>query len=144
MTWLDELDWLVDPWQQLERLRQETNRLFRGLLDRGPEFPAVNVSGSDDEVVVTADLPGVDPGKIDVEVSDQTLTIRGERREPELPKDSRYLFRERGHGRFERTILLPYEVDAERVESHYRDGVLSIRLPRHEKSKPRKIPVKAE
>jgi len=144
MTWLDEFDWLVDPWQQAERLRREMNRLFRGLYDRGPEFPALNVTVSSDQIVVTADLPGVDPERIDVEVTDSTLSIRGERPEPRLEGDATYLFRERGYGRFQRTILLPFEVDPERIESHYRDGVLRVSLPRHERSKPRKIAVKTQ
>lgn len=142
MTWIDEFDWLVDPWQEIERMRREMNRLFRGYASEGPEFPAISIVADEDKAQLIADIPGVDPEKLDVEVSESALTISGERPEPQIGEKASYVFRERGYGRFRRNILLPFEVDSSKVESIYRNGVLSITLPRAAKSKPRKVEIK--
>ena len=105
------------------------------------EYPLMNVWAGADELVVTSELPGIDPGKIDVSVSGDTLTISGER-EMENSKDDRsWLRRERLSGSFTRSLKLPYHIDAAKVRAEYSLGVLKLLLPRVEEEKPRKIVV---
>jgi HSP20 family protein len=93
-------------------------------------------------VVVTAELPGVDPSKLEINAMRDTLSIRGERLPEEGGPERSWHRRERGTGRFSRTIELPYAIDAESVEAACRDGVLRITLRRPEEEKPRRIEVR--
>lgn len=129
------------PYQELERMQREINRLFSGQRGRYTEYPAVNVWSSDDDVVVTAEVPGVDPADINLSVVRDTLTLEGERKPLELKDGETFDRRERGYGRFSRSIRLPFEVENEKVSAEARDGVLRVTLPRKEETKPRKIEV---
>ena len=134
--------WDWEPWSELRHLRREVNRLFEGVTSRGTgEFPAVNVWRSDEGVVVTAEMPGIDPNDLDISTMGSTLTIRGTRQPEELNQGETYHRRERGHGRFVRTIQLPYDVDADKVEAGHQKGVLRLTLPRAEADKPKKIAI---
>lgn len=133
-------------WREMERLRREMNRLFEGSvtggLRRATGFPAMNVWTKDDGLIVTAEIPGVDIKDIDISVMNDTLTVSGQRTPDEVGEGVRYHRRERGYGRFGRSVQLPYPVEADNVEATFKDGVLSIALPRAEEDKPRKISVK--
>jgi len=121
------------------------NRLFDGY-DGGTalsRFPAMNVWGNHENVVVTAELPGMDAGDIDINVVNNQLTIKGERK-AEMPADGAVCHRsERGTGGFVRTVRLPFAVEGDRVSARYEKGVLTITLPRHEATKPKRIEIKA-
>jgi HSP20 family protein len=133
-------------WREMERLRREMNRLFEtgsfGGLRRAPSFPAMNVWTSEDGLIVTAEIPGVEIGDIEISVMNETLTLSGQRTPDEVGEGVRYHRRERGYGRFTRSLQLPYPVNAENVEATFKNGVLYITLPRAEEDKPRKITVK--
>ncbi len=133
-------------WRDMERLRREMNRLFEtsryGGLRRAPSFPAMNVWTSENGLIVTAEIPGVQIGDIEISVMNETLTVSGQRTPDEVGEGVRYHRRERGYGRFTRSLQLPYPVEAENVEATFRNGVLHITLPRAEEDKPRKITVK--
>ncbi|MEW5957464.1 MAG: Hsp20/alpha crystallin family protein [Chloroflexota bacterium] len=135
-------------WREQDRLRRELDRLFAGFFE-GPRiqapasYPAMNVWTSNDGVVLTAELPGVEPDDIDISVVGDTVTVSGSRRAPELRENERYHRRERGFGRFTRTFQLPCQVDADKVEAVFSNGVLHISLPRAEDDKPKKISIKA-
>jgi HSP20 family protein len=133
-------------WREMERLRREMNRLFEassfGGLRRAPSFPAMNAWSAEDGLVVTAEIPGVEIGDIEISVMNETLTLSGRRTPDEVGEGVRYHRRERGHGRFTRSLQLPYPVDADNVEATFKNGVLYIALPRAEEDKPRKITVK--
>jgi HSP20 family protein len=123
------------------------NRAFAGSLsDFGPRvapsYPAVNVWTNEDGAVISAELPGLTPEDIDISVVGKTLTLSGERKAEELGEGDRYHRRERGQGKFTRTVELPFTVEAEKVEALFDKGVLQISLPRAEADKPRKILVK--
>jgi len=127
-------------------VKEEFARLFgRGnpFAAAGPEaLPLVNVWEDDNALFVEADLPGIDPEKLDVTVMEgNELTIRGERKAPEF-KGAAWVRHERPAGQFVRVIGLPALVNAEKVEAKYEDGVLRLTLPKHEAAKPRKIEVK--
>jgi HSP20 family protein len=131
------------PWRELERMRRRMRRMLGELGGPaiGAPFPAVNILSDDDKAVVTAEIPGMKPEDLDVSVENDVLTIRGSREPEELEEGDRYRRRERGRGRFSRSVSLPFAVEAEGVEATYRNGVLRVTLPRSESSKPRKVEV---
>lgn len=133
-------------WQDLDRLQQEMSRIFEpsGLRRAAAgEFPAVNVWANDDNAVVTAELPGINPKDLEVTVKNDTVTLRGSRRDDELKKGEEYLRRERGTGTFVRTFSLPFHVNGDKVTAQYRMGILQLTLPRAEADKPKRISVSA-
>lgn len=132
-------------WQEMERLRQDMNRLFESSRprSRAARFPAINVWSNDLEgVIVSAELPGVSPEALDISVTADTLTINGSRLPEDLPEGAQYHRRERYCDEFSRTVQLPYTVDTNQVEASAENGILTITLPRAEAEKPRQIEVK--
>lgn len=134
-------------WREVERLRHDMNRLF----DRSGRFapnvatgyPAMNMWTNNDGVIVTAELPGIDPEELDISVRGNVLSVKGVRHAPTLEEGASYHRRERGHGDFQRLFQLPFQVDASGVEAFYENGMLRITLPRAEADKPRKISIVA-
>ena len=135
----------MDPLHEMQRLQGEMNRVFSGLgQPLNPEVPPVNAWVGESDVVVTAELPGVDPSKVDVSVVGDTLTISGARQAEALKEGESYHRQERSHGRFTRSLQLPFHVEADKVEAKYERGILRVTLPRAEADKPRKVSVKSE
>ena len=93
--------------------------------------------------LITAEMPGVHPEDINIDVIADALSISGERKPDEVAKDANYHRRERSYGSFSRTIQLPFMVDTNKVEANFKNGVLMINLPRAEADKPKKITVKS-
>jgi HSP20 family protein len=140
-----------DPWSQLDTLQREMNRLFdrwggdgnRGA-SPGGDYPAVNVWEEADTVTVEAELPGVTQGNLEIYVTGgNQLTIKGQR-QPPVPEKGVWHRQERGHGSFVRVLTLPFEVNRDKVEARLENGVLMVKLAKHEAAKPRKITVKGE
>lgn len=137
----------MPPWREMDRLRREVDRLAAGWPTGSwrnvvPSYPAMNVWTNEDAAVVTAELPGVSPKDIEISVQNDTLTLRGCRQPRDLEEGETYHRRERGCGRFARTLQLPFQVEPEGVEATFERGVLHISLPRAEADKPKKITVK--
>lgn len=134
-------------WDEMERLQQEMGRVYRGLYPRryrvAPAFPAMNVWSNDERLLVTAEVPGINPKDIDVTVIEDTLTVSGERNPDQVGEEAHFLRQERGCGKFTRSLQLPFAVEAAKVEASFKNGVLNISLPRKEDDKPKKIKVKA-
>lgn len=137
------------PWlRQMRNLRSEMNRLFRDSGDWGfsfdlATFPPLNAWEQDDAFVVEAELPGVDMKDLEIYVTGQNqLTIKGERGNGAPAKAVQHR-QERSFGKFVRSLSLPAPVDQNKVEAKLEHGILTIRLPKHEGAKPRKIEVKA-
>lgn len=134
----------VSPFFTLQR---EMNRLFDsvfhgvGLAPFGSGWPSVEVSETDKEVKVTAELPGLDEKDIEINVNDDMLTISGEKRSETDDKERNYS--ERYYGRFERRISLPAVVDDERAKASYKNGVLTVTLPKDvaARAKTKRIPI---
>ncbi|MSU88762.1 Hsp20 family protein [Rhodobacteraceae bacterium 2CG4] len=130
-----------DPFDLMRRMTRE---LDRGHIPRtASAFPAVNVWQGPEAAAVTAELPGVESGDIDITVKDNVLTIAGQRRAPDAAEDATWHRRERRYGRFSRAIRLPFEADPENVEARLGDGVLQIVIGRREQDKPRRIEIRA-
>jgi HSP20 family protein len=136
----------------LDALHRRMGRVFGDLLSESFDtfggarswLPAVNVSETEEAIAVEAEVPGIDPEAVQISVSGNELTIRGEKSE-EIEEEGRTWHRvERSHGAFTRSISLPAPVDADRVEARARNGVLQILLPKREEVLPRRITVRSE
>jgi HSP20 family protein len=128
--------------EEFNQVQEEFNRWF-GRGARG-KAPALNLWEDEQAVHAEADLPGVDPSKFEVTVTEgNQLSVQGERPAPEIA-GAVWVRQERPFGKFVREITLPSLVDADRVEAKYENGVLRLTLPKHEAAKPRKIVVKGE
>jgi len=119
-----------NPFEELEELFDRMSRQF----DEAGRFRdvAVDVTESDDEFVVTADLPGYDREGIDLTLDGRRLRISAERERDETDEDERFVRRERVHTELSRSVLLPGDVDADGVSATYRNGVLAVHLPKAE------------
>jgi HSP20 family protein len=105
-------------------------------------MPAFDVSETDKELIVKGEVPGMDKKDINITVSDGMLTIRGEKKHEKKEENEHYHRVERRYGAFSRTMRLPHEVEADKVDATYKEGVLSIRLPKSEAVEPKKIEIK--
>ena len=132
----------LDPFAEFQR---EVTRLFdRGWSRRVPgTFSALNMHEVDDHYEVTAELPGVHLEQIELNITGDELTLKIQRRRPEGIAENQYRRQERMFGSWPRTVALPREVDREKVDAHFRNGVLTIVLPKVAQAKPRQITVKA-
>ena len=153
----------LTPWRGRSRLASPLGSDFEDLFDRftrtfdlapawnGEEFqagltPRVDVQESEKEYVVNAELPGIAEGDIDVQLSDDVLTISGEKKQEKEDKDKNYHRVERVYGQFQRQIALPSgQADESKTEASFKNGVLTVKIPkRAEKQNVKKIPVRAE
>jgi len=148
IRWSDRPN-LWQSFEELERFQEQMNRLFSNVLgERGPRqvgfgvFPPLNVSEGDDCLYVRAELPGVKAEDIEISVEGETLTLRGERRLPEIAAGVSFHRREREAGRFRRVIALNTKINPDAVDAHFKNGVLEVVLPKAEEVKPRQIAVK--
>jgi HSP20 family protein len=144
-----ELWW--DPFRDLETIQNEMNRLFNSSLtgwrSRGVDLlegawgPAVDIYDSKDNVMVRVDIPGMKKDEIDVSVHKDTLIIKGEKKQEKELKEKDFVRTERFYGSFNRAIRLPAEVQAEKVNATYKNGVLELVLPKKEESKPKQLKI---
>jgi HSP20 family protein len=129
-------------------LREQINRVFADLLERTGEesnltawAPAVDIFETEHELVVKADLPDMDPQDLDIHVENNILTIRGERKFEKDLKEENYLRIERAYGSFTRSFSLASTVNSEAIKADYRNGVLTLGIPKREEAKPKQIKV---
>jgi len=135
-----------DTWRALERQLEQVQRDFQRLGGGSSGtrlFPATNIYDDGESFIVRAEVPGVSPDKIDVSVTGDTLTIRGQRELEQAAQDCSYHRRERVSGEFRRAFNLPDYVDTQKVMATVKDGILEVRLPRSEKAKQRKVQIQA-
>ena len=144
----------TNPFEDIEKARSETDRLLDTFLFGTPQkrdfreevewLPAVDVAETKDEIVVNAEVPGMDPKEFDISLSEGTLTIKGEKKQEKEEKEKNYHLIERSHGSFTRSILLPTDVQSEKISASYKDGILKITLPKSEEAKKREIKIEVE
>ena len=134
-----------DPFQELQR---EVGRII-GSFDpfqvarRVQVYPPMNLYDAGDRYVLTAQLPGITSGDIELSITGETLTMRGERKRAEGIKDESYRRQERPMGRWSRTVTLPDRVENEQVSATFANGILTINLPKAAEARPRHIAVTA-
>jgi len=135
------LEKLLDPWREFDRM----NRLLRNAVSNSvEEFPAVNVWVDGDDAVITTEVPGVDKDAIDISVAGNTVTLRGMRPADETKEGESYHRHELWHGKFSKTVQLPFNIDSNKVHAVYRKGVLEVSLPRLEAEKPKTIKIESQ
>lgn len=138
----------LEPFRGLSNLQNQFNRIFNDSFRNQAEesalttwAPAVDIYETPNELVVKADLPDVNEKDIDVCVENNLLTIRGERKFEKSVSEENYLRVERTYGAFSRSFSLPNTVNAEAIGAEYKNGVLTVNLPKREESKPRQVKV---
>jgi HSP20 family protein len=138
----------LEPFRGLSNLQNQFNRIFNESFRNQAEesalttwAPAVDIYETPNELVVKADLPDVNEKDIDVRVENNLLTIRGERKFEKSVSEENYLRVERTYGAFSRSFSLPNTVNAEAIGAEYKNGVLTVTLPKREESKPRQVKV---
>lgn len=137
-----------DPFGEFSTLQERMNRLFEDTTRMGEEelntgtfYPAVDIYEGEKEITLKAELPGIDKKDVHVDINDSVITLRGERKIEKENKKENYHRVERSYGIFNRSFTLPTTVDPGKVKANYKDGVLSVTLPRKEEAKPKSIPV---
>jgi HSP20 family protein len=139
-----------EPFRNLAAAQNEFERLFRGALApvMGEEeastrtwAPPVDIYENGDNLVLKAELPGINPDDVEIRVEDNTLYLKGERKFEKEVKEQSYHRVERTYGTFTRTFSLPNSVDADKVSANYKDGVLTLTMPKREEAKPKTIKI---
>ncbi len=147
---MDLMEWR--PFREVSKLRREMDRLWddyfgpsrRALQPLEGEWaPAVDVSESGEQITITAEVPGMDAKDIEISLVGDILTIKGEKKAEREEKGENFHMVERSYGSFSRSLKLPAGVDPDKVEASYKQGVLTIALPKKEEVKPKAIEIKA-
>jgi len=131
-------------------LREAMDRLFNDAFTRPLDFglswqaPAIDMYQTDDDVIVKATLPGTKAEDVQISVTGDRLTIKGEFKEKGEVKEKAYHIREHRYGSFERTLSLPTDIIADKAKAEFEDGILTVTLPKAEEVKPKTITVKAK
>ena len=139
-----------DPFDDLASLRESMDKLFEDFFTRRPGprpptvavwQPAVEVFDADHDIVVRAELPGIDPQDVEITVTEDVLTIKGQAKQMEEEKGKNYYRRELRYGAFSRSLALPGGVQGDQAKASYRNGILEISVPKSEKAKPKTVKV---
>ncbi len=141
-----------EPFREIMSLREAIDKLFEdsfvtpSRLLRGFEerIPPIDMYQTDDAVVIKSALPGVKPEEVDITITGNTLTIKGESKAEEEVKKEDYIYREHRYGAFSRSIALPEGLNTDKAEARFEDGILTLTIPKAEELKPKQIKVKAK
>ena len=139
-----------EPVREMMTLREAMDRLFDDAFTRPISMsavsgmPAIDLYQTADEIVVKAALPGLKPDEVQISVTGEVLTLRGEFKQQEEKKEATWHIREQRYGSFERSIMLPTEVQTDKAKADFENGILTISLPKAEAVKPRTINIKAK
>jgi HSP20 family protein len=140
-----------EPMREMVTLREAIGRLFddsmirpAGWLGSALEGPAIDVYQTKDDVIVKAAVPGLRPEDIDISVTGDMLTIKGEFKQEEKVEKEQYIYQERRFGQFCRQMSLPAYVKADKASAEYEQGVLTLKLPKVEEAKPKGIKIKVK
>ncbi len=150
------MTWGISPWKpvrELEKMRREMDRLwdsiFEGRSGRSPEelgewHPTLDISETKNDFVVKAELPGIDSKDIDISLTNDVLTIKGEKKQEKDEKNENYHLVERSYGSFVRSVRLPGEIQSDKISASYKNGILRVTLPKSEAAKKKEIKIKVE
>ena len=139
----------MDPFSDLGNLRNAVDQVFGDFMGRtgatqsyAGVFPSLNITESENNLCVKAELPGVDPKEIDISATADSITLRGERKVPPVSEEVNYHQREREFGTFRRVINLPIKINTDKINAAYKNGILTVILPKAEEVKPKQITIK--
>lgn len=147
----DIMEWR--PFREVSKLRREMDRLWEDYFGPGRKalrpmemewMPSVDVSETEDKVVVKAEVPGMEAKDIDISLSGDVLTIKGEKKAEKEESGENFHLVERSYGSFSRSLRLPVGVEADKIEASYKQGVLTVTCPKKEEVKTKAIEIKAE
>lgn len=141
--WDREMDRMMDDFFT-RRMRPWWPERWLGAPDEGIVTPSVDVYEEKDDIVVKAELPGMDKSDIQVNISDSELTLKGEKKKEEKVEEKGYYRCERSYGAFARSVQLPKDVQADKVKASFKNGILEVRLPKSEEAKAKEIKIKVE
>lgn len=140
--------------KELEDMRRDMDRLFEEFFaparrrrtwpvktETAVVAPSIDMLDRENEIVVRAELPGVNKEDLDISLTKEALVLKGEVKREEETKEANYYLSERSYGSFSRTIPLPVEVDTERVKASFKNGILELVIPKKEESKPKEIKI---
>ena len=139
-----------DPFRDMVTLREKMNRMFEDVFSGRPEdrelqagtwTPSVDIFETENELVLTAEIPGIDEKDVEIKVEDNTLSIKGERKFEKETKEENFHRIERSYGSFYRAFTLPSSVDSERIQAEQENGVLKISMPKRQELKPRTVKI---
>ena len=138
------------PFRDLLSIQDEMNRVVDDFFGRpmtrlewteGVWSPSVDVSETKDNVVIKAEMPGMNKDDVNISIQDNVLTLKGEKKQEKEERDANYHRIERSYGSFCRSFTLPTSVKTDKIKASYKDGVLNITLPKTEEVKPKEIPI---
>jgi HSP20 family protein len=139
------------PFRGVSSLQEQINRLFNETFERNTDganltawAPAVDIFETEQSLVVKADLPDIKPEELDIRVENNILTIRGERKFEKQVNENNYLRVERAYGSFSRSFSLANTVNTEAIQADYKNGVLTLTVPKREEAKPKQIKIRVE
>ncbi len=146
---------LAEPFRELENMRREMDRIWgnffsetpmrRGeALEWGEWFPEFDLSETKNELIVKAEVPGINPKDVSISLVDNMLTIKGEKKQEKEEKEENYHLLERSYGSFTRSVRLPQEVQSDKITAAYKNGLLKVTLPKSEEAKTKEIKIKVE
>ena len=137
------------PLGEVDSFRREMDRMFDNFFGSGTDVdnfssawqPSVDIKETKDDFVLMAEVPGMSKNDIKINISENTLTIKGEKKEEKKEADHNFHRVERKYGSFQRSFTLPTQIQGDKVKASYKDGVLSITMPKKEEVKPKEIPI---
>lgn len=141
------------PFGDFERMRREMDHLWDSFIEGGPRsraeeegewLPALDLAETVNEFVVKAEMPGLVPKDIDINLSDNLLTIKGEKKQEREEKEENYHLLERSYGAFTRSIQLPAEVKHEKIAASFKNGILKVVLPKSEETRKKEVKIKVQ
>lgn len=140
------------PWKEVDSFKQEMDNMFNNFLGRysdrdwgsGAWQPSVDLVENDDNFLMTAELPGMKKEDITLNLVNNVLTLKGEKKTERELKEDKYYRLERSAGSFQRSFNLPADVQVDKVTAEFKDGVLKVTLPKKEEVKPKSIPIKVQ
>ena len=142
----------MDPFRELRTIREELDRVFDSFFGRSSLpaerellwVPAMDVEERDDAFVVRLELPGLKKDEVKISITDNVLTVSGERKEEHTEEERTFHRREIFYGRFHRSVTLPSEVEGDRAKAVYHDGILEITIPKSERVRPKTIEIEVK
>ena len=146
--------WEITPWRpfgDLERMKSEMDRVWDSFFatkpavktgESGEWYPSLDITETKNDILVKAEIAGMDPKDIDISLNNDILTIKGEKKQEKEEKEENYHLVERSYGKFVRSVKLPGEVKSDKINASYKNGVLNITLPKSEEAKKKEVKIK--